>query len=67
VVAVDRLVVVGVDALDDVDTDDDVEIELEVDKLEKRKGCLIKTDKTVNQYYIRRSGNYCLRTYNKGM
>ena len=34
-VGVDRLVVVGVDALEDVDTDDDVEIELDVDTLEK--------------------------------
>ena len=35
-VGVDRLVVVGVDALDDVDTDDDVEIELDVDKLQRK-------------------------------
>ena len=27
---------VGVDALDDVDTDDDVEIELDVDKLQRK-------------------------------
>ena len=36
-VGVDRLVVVGVDALDDVDTDDDVEIELVVDKLQRKR------------------------------
>ena len=36
-VAVDRLVVVGVDRLDDVDTDDDVEIELDVDTLKGKK------------------------------
>ena len=36
-VGVDRLVVVGVDALDDVDTDDDVEIELDVDKLQRKR------------------------------
>ena len=36
-VAVDRLVVVGVDALDDVEADDDVEIELDVDKLQTKR------------------------------
>ena len=31
------LVVVGVEALDDVDTDDDVEIELDVETLERKQ------------------------------
>jgi len=37
VVAVDKLVVVGVETLDDVDADDDVEIELDVEILERKR------------------------------
>ena len=37
VVAVDELVVVGVETLDDVDADDEVEIELDVDTLEMER------------------------------
>ena len=37
VVAVDKLVVVGVETLDDVDADDDVDTELDVDTLENKQ------------------------------
>ena len=39
----DTLVEVGVDTLDEVDADDDVETELDVDTLERKKKVIINT------------------------
>ena len=39
----DTLVEVGVDTLDEVDADDDVETELDVDTLERKKKVVINT------------------------